>query len=77
MNRRQYVPNALDVPLLPGEDGHSHVPQVEKYWLAMCGHAFNQHVTLIGSFGEPTCPACYQLVYGIPLATTEDANNEG
>lgn len=71
MNRRHYVPGALDVSLLPGEDGHSHVPQTEHYWLALCGHAFNQHVTLYGSFGEPTCPRCFELVYGIPPMKTE------
>lgn len=61
-NRRHYV---------PGEDGHSHVPQPTYNGLALCGHAFNQHVTLLWNEGEPTCPRCYEIVYGIPLMKTE------
>lgn len=72
MNRRQYVPSSLDVRLMPGDDHRSHVPQVDAYWLALCGHEFNQHVTLYGSYGIPDCPRCFELVYGIPPMKTED-----
>lgn len=78
------VPNSLHVPCVDIQgDRMRHALSHETIFATLCGIQAGRepHVQSkwdaftwynVSGGGIPECPACYQLVYGIPLAQTED-----